>query len=72
MGIKNCISFQERYKNHLGNNRMVIDSDGNVLQRSDNDPFGIPYYEPSNANNSALQQYKYNGKELDVMHGMNT
>jgi hypothetical protein len=58
MEIKNYISFQERYKDHLGNNRMVIDSDGNVLQRTDNDPFGMPFYEPSNANNPALQQYK--------------
>jgi len=33
MQIKNCISFQKRHKDHLGNNRMVIDSDGNVLQR---------------------------------------
>lgn len=69
MGIKNCISFQERRKDHLGNNRMVIGSDGNVLQRTDNAPFGMPYYEPSNANNHALQQYKYNGKELDRMFG---
>jgi hypothetical protein len=58
MEIKNCISFQERQKDYLGNNRMVIDSDGNVLQRTDNDPFGMPFYEPSNANNPALQQYK--------------
>jgi hypothetical protein len=42
MEIKNCISFQERHKDHLGNNRMVIDSDGNVLQRTDNAPFGMP------------------------------
>ena len=72
MEIKNCISFQERYKDHLGNNRMVIDSEGNVLQRTDYYPYGTPFYEPSNTNNSALQQYKYNGKELDVMHGLNT
>ena len=51
---------------------MVIDSEGNVLQRTDYYPYGTPFYEPSNTNNSALQQYKYNGKELDVMHGLNT
>lgn len=64
--------FRFYVKDHLGNNRMVIDSDGNVLQRTDYYPFGMPFYEPSNANNSALQQYKYNGKELDKMHGLNT
>ena len=64
--------FRFYVKDHLGNNRMVIDSEGNVLQRTDYYPYGTPFYEPSNTNNSALQQYKYNGKELDVMHGLNT
>ena len=64
--------FRFYVKDHLGNNRMVIDSEGNVLQRTDYYPYGTPFYEPSTVNNSALQQYKYNGKELDVMHGLNT
>ena len=66
------LRFMFYNKDHLGNNRMVIDSEGNVLQRTDYYPYGTPFYEPSTVNNSALQQYKYNGKELDVMHGLNT
>jgi hypothetical protein len=71
MEIKNCISFQERQKDYLGNNRMVIDSDGNVLQRTDYYPFGMQFCDGS-ANNNDVQPYKYNGKELDKMHGLNT
>lgn len=59
-------------KDHLGNNRMVIDSDGNVCQRTDYYPYGTPFSAPSDGLNATLQPYKYNGKEFDNMHGLNT
>ena len=62
MERKNCISFQERQKDYLGNNRMVIDSAGNVLQRTDNDPFGMPFYEPSDTNNPACNNISTTGR----------
>ena len=59
-------------KDHLGNIREVIDSDGNVRQRTDYYPYGTPFSAPSDGLNATLQPYKYNGKELDMMHGLNT
>ena len=35
-------------------------------------PFGAPYADPSAVWAANLQPYKYNGKELDKMHGLNT
>ncbi|WP_033148718.1 RHS repeat-associated core domain-containing protein [Prevotella sp. P6B1] len=35
-------------------------------------PFGAPYADNSAATNPDFQPYKYNGKELDKMHGLNT
>ncbi|WP_028904245.1 RHS repeat-associated core domain-containing protein [Prevotella sp. P6B4] len=35
-------------------------------------PFGAPYADTSAATNPDFQPYKYNGKELDKMHGLNT
>ena len=66
------ITFYYYNKDHLGNNREVIDSDGNVRQRTDYYPYGTPFSAPSDGINATLQPYKYNGKELDMMHGLNT
>lgn len=57
---------------HLGNNREVVDSRGDVRQLTNYYPFGAPYADPVAVVGSTVQQYKYNGKELDVMHGLNT
>ena len=35
-------------------------------------PFGAPYADPAAVLNASLQSYKYNGKELDRMHGLDT
>ena len=35
-------------------------------------PFGTPICDPSSAINPDYQPFKYNGKELDMMHGLNT
>ena len=59
-------TFNFYNQDHLGNNREVVDEQGNVRQTTNYYPFGAPYA------NSNFQPYKYNGKELDLMHGLNT
>lgn len=57
-------------KDHLGNNRAVINhSTGEIEQVTHYYPFGAVYGDAGT--NDALQRYKYNGKELDRMHGLN-
>ena len=58
--------------NHLGNNDEVVDAKGVVQQVTNYYPFGAPYADASATLNPSLQAYKYNGKELDHMHGLNT
>ena len=57
---------------HLGNIREVVDAMGHVVQATSYYPFGTPISDPHSAINSDLQPFKYNGKELDMMHGLNT
>ena len=57
-------------KDHLGNNREVVDSAGVVRQVTSYYPFGTPYTDPAAVMNANMQPYKYNGKELDRMHGL--
>lgn len=57
---------------HLGNNREVMNAKSDVQQLTNYYPFGVPYADPVAVMGSTVQQYKYNGKELDVMHGLNT
>ncbi len=54
-------------KDHLGNVRMVVDEEGNIVQVNDYYPFGALY---GSGTGDAAQRYKYNGKELDRMHGL--
>ncbi|MBP5714411.1 MAG: hypothetical protein J6X07_06910 [Prevotella sp.] len=65
-------TFSFRYYNqdHLGNNHEVIGMRGNAYQRMDYYPFGMPYAETGSPYNPDYQPYKYNGKELDRMHGL--
>jgi hypothetical protein len=58
-------------KDHLGNIREVMDENGRVLQIDNYYPFGMPYTD-NPTDNASLQKYKYNGKELDLVHGLNT
>ncbi|MBD8388704.1 RHS repeat domain-containing protein [Dysgonomonas sp. BGC7] len=53
---------------HLGNNRLVAKADGTVVQKNHYYPFGMEFAENSGDSD---QPYKYNGKELDKMHGLN-
>ncbi len=59
-------------RDHLGSNREVVNARGDVVQVTNYYPFGAPYADADAATGSAIPQYKYNGKELDVTHGLNT
>lgn len=71
---RNSDTFSFRYYNrdHLGNNREVVDEAGNILQVTNYYPFGTPYCDAVSTINPDTQPFKYNGKELDMMHGMDT
>ena len=64
------LTFKYFNKDHLGNIREVIGEDGTVEQVTDYYPFGLPMSDLGR--NSGLQRFKYNGKEFDQMHGLNT
>ncbi len=53
---------------HLGNSYVVAKQNGGVAQRNHYYPFGMEFAENTAQN---AQPYKYNGKELDKMHGLN-
>lgn len=60
-------------RDHLGNNREVVSESGVLEQVTNYYPFGAPFCERTTAGvntNATLQRYKYNGKELDLMHGL--
>ena len=59
-------------QDHLGNNREVVDAKGRVRQITSYYPFGAPYADEAAVRSPELQPYKYNDKELDLMHGLNT
>ena len=54
-------------KDHQGNNRVVIDNNGTVEQVNHYYPFGGLFGDNTGGD---VQPYKYNGKELDRMHGL--
>ena len=54
-------------QDHLGNNRVVIDEYGQVEQVNHYYAFGGLMGESTDG---GVQSYKYNGKELDRMHGL--
>ena len=54
-------------KDHLGNNRVVARADGTVEQVNHYYPFGGLMAESTDGD---VQRFKYNGKELDRMHGL--
>ncbi|WP_051697969.1 RHS repeat domain-containing protein [Prevotella sp. 10(H)] len=55
---------------HLGNNRVVANASGTIIQKNHYYPFGSAFAENSTTE-QGKQPYKYNGKELDQMHGLN-
>ena len=56
----------------MGNIREVVSERGTVIQTTNYYPFGTPYCDAVSSKNPSMQPYKYNGKELDLMHGLNT
>ena len=62
--------FHYYTQDHLGNNRTVTNEDGTVEQIVHYYPFGGIFNDAGL--NIGLQQYKYNGKELDRVAGLNT
>ena len=67
-------SFEPYFYNqdHLGNNREVVDNLGRIIQVTNYYPYGSPFCDSLSSLNATLQPYKYNGKEFDRMHGLNT
>ena len=65
-------AFNYYNQDHLGNNREVVNAKGVVQQVTNYYPFGAPYADATAVKCDSLQPYKYNGKELDLMHGLNT
>jgi RHS repeat-associated protein len=57
-------------QDHLGNNRLVVDEKGTIEQINHYYPFGGLMGESKNI--SSNQRYKYNGKELDRMNGLDS
>ena len=55
---------------HLGNVREVVSESGTVEQVTHYYPFGGVFGDAGTG--SAVQKYKYNGKELDRTHGLDT
>ncbi|MBR3513345.1 MAG: RHS repeat-associated core domain-containing protein [Bacteroidaceae bacterium] len=53
---------------YQGNVRLVVDGNGTIEQRNDYYAYGGPWGD--NAINQGFQPFKYNGKELDRMHGL--
>jgi RHS repeat-associated protein len=57
-------------KDHLGNNRIVIDGNGTTVEKSHYYPFGMRFYSDSSTASSTIS-FHYNGKEYDSMNGFN-
>ena len=53
-------------QDHLGNNRVVVNQNGDMEETNHYYPFGSVF-----ANTNSMQPYKYNGKELDTKKGLN-
>ena len=64
------IDFVYFNRDHLGNVREVVSEKGEVEQVNAYYPFGTPIY--ALGTNESQQRYKYNGKEFDELHGLNT
>ena len=58
------------HRDHLGNVREVVSEKGEVKQVNAYYPFGTPIH--ALGTNESQQRYKYNGKEFDELHGLNT
>lgn len=72
-GGKPAVTAYYFNKDHLGNVREVVGRDGTACEVDNYYPFGMPYYEDASVQEHAsFQLRKYCGKELDLVHGLNT
>ena len=69
---KDSITAYYYDRDHLGNIRAVTSERGDVVQTADYYPFGAPFCDNADADRPTRQPYKFNGKELDMEHGLNT
>ena len=60
-------SYHYYLKDHLGNNRVVVNSNDSIEQVNHYYPYGGLMAESTGGD---TQRYKYNSKELDRMHGL--
>lgn len=63
----NTFAYHYYIKDYLGNNRLVVTPIGKVEQVNHYYPFGAL---SGNSTNTSVQSYKYGGKELERMHGL--
>ena len=59
--------FHYYIRDHQGNNRVVANYQGTIEQATHYYPYGGIL---SQSTNQGVQKYKYGGKELDLMHGL--
>jgi len=63
--------FYYYLKDHLGNNRVTINSSGAVVEKSHYYPSGTRFYTESTSNSLNPIPYRYNGKEMETINGLN-
>jgi len=63
-------TFYYYLKDHLGDNRVTINSSGTVVEKSHYYPSGTRFYTESTNNTTAIP-YRYSGKEMETMNGLN-
>jgi len=57
-------------KDYQGNNRIVFNSSGGIVQANNYYPYGASYADTLTQYDQHIQPYKYNGKELDRIMGL--
>ena len=68
LGVRYVPSYHYFVRDYLGSNRLVVSGDGTVEQTNEYYPYGGPWGDVST--NQGFQLYKYTGKELDRVHGL--
>ena len=61
-------AFYYFLKGHLGDNYVVANTIGSIIQKNQYYPFGMHFADDASP---GTQPYKYNGKEVDQDHGLN-
>ena len=60
-------SYHYQVRDHQGNIRVVVDEVGDPEQKNEYFAYGGPW---ASSTNQGFQPFKYNGKELDRVHGL--